>query len=122
MAARMSINQCLMNRRVEFSLNLDNPPEAALYGALTELLRHRRAGEVIRQALTAYLFAESHPRPTKPPARSQVHTQSMMTGVVDEQVREPKDDHEAADTAELDGVKPDLADLERARGRHGGAE
>lgn len=45
-----------MNRRVEFSLNMDNPSEAALYDALSDLLRHRRAGEVIRHALSAYLF------------------------------------------------------------------
>ena len=75
-----------MNRRVEFSLNLDNPPEAALYDALTELLRHRRAGEVIRQALTAYLFAESHPQPTKLPMRSLENYQPAVTGAVDEHV------------------------------------
>ncbi len=45
-----------MIRRIEFTLNLDNPSEAALYEALTDLLRHRRAGEVIRQALTAHFF------------------------------------------------------------------
>jgi len=50
-----------MNRRVEFSLNMDNPQEAALYDALASLLRHRRAGEVIRQALSAYLFTDTHP-------------------------------------------------------------
>ena len=76
-----------MNRRVEFSLNLDNPPEAALYEALTELLRHRRAGEVIRQALTAYLFAESHQQPERRPARSAMPVQQGASiGAVDEQV------------------------------------
>ena len=75
-----------MNRRVEFSLNLDNPPEAALYDALTELLRHRRAGEVIRQALTAYLFAESHPQPIRLPAHSSVPIQPAVIGAVDEHV------------------------------------
>ena len=76
-----------MNRRVEFSLNLDNPPEAALYDALTELLRHRRAGEVIRQALIAYLFAESRPQPGKRPARSTMPIQQgTFTGAVDEQI------------------------------------
>ncbi len=52
-----------MNRRVEFSLNMDNPQEAALYDALADLLRHRRAGEVIRQALVSYLFRDTHPAP-----------------------------------------------------------
>jgi hypothetical protein len=52
-----------MNRRIEFSLNMDNPQEAALYEALSGLLRHRRAGEVIRQALTAYLFEGTPIRP-----------------------------------------------------------
>lgn len=54
-----------MNRRVEFSLNLDNPSEAALYEALSDLLRHRRAGEVIRHALTAYLFSSTDTVPQR---------------------------------------------------------
>jgi len=54
-----------MNRRVEFSLNMDNPSEAALYEALHDLLRHRRAGEVIRQALSAYLFNDPVGQPSR---------------------------------------------------------
>jgi hypothetical protein len=45
-----------MNRRIEFTLNLDDPQERAIFEALTSALRHRRAGELIRQALNAYLM------------------------------------------------------------------
>jgi hypothetical protein len=47
-----------MNQHMEFSLNMDNPQEAALYDALADPLRHRRAGEVIRQVMLTYLFED----------------------------------------------------------------
>ena len=48
-----------MNRRVEFSLQHGQPSQRRRCTTLlADLLRHRRAGEVIRQALTAYLFAD----------------------------------------------------------------
>ena len=43
-----------MFKRIEFTLNLDDPDEAALYDALRLSLRSRRAGSVIRQALTRF--------------------------------------------------------------------
>jgi len=75
-----------MNRRVEFSLNMDNPQEAALYDLLANLLRHRRAGEVIRQALTAYLFAETRPLAANVSRRADERTLSAAVDAVDEQV------------------------------------
>jgi hypothetical protein len=44
-----------MIKRIEFTLNLDDPHEAALYRALKPSLRYRRAGATIREALQAYL-------------------------------------------------------------------
>lgn len=41
-------------KRIEFTLNLDDPQEAALYRCLKPALRHRRAGAVIRQALNQF--------------------------------------------------------------------
>ncbi len=46
-----------MIKRIEFSLNLDDPREAAIYRALKPSLRYRRAGAVIRQALDSLLVA-----------------------------------------------------------------
>lgn len=46
-----------MFKRIEFTLNMEDPDEAALYHALRPSLRGRRAGAVIRQALTL-LYAE----------------------------------------------------------------
>ena len=43
-----------MFKRIEFTLNLDDPDEAALYYALRPSLRSRRAGSVIRQALARF--------------------------------------------------------------------
>jgi hypothetical protein len=40
-----------MIKRIEFSLNLDDPQEAEIYRALLPSLRYRRAGAVIRNAL-----------------------------------------------------------------------
>jgi hypothetical protein len=47
-----------MIKRIEFSLNLDDPREAAIYRALRPSLRYRRAGAVIRQALDSLLIGE----------------------------------------------------------------
>lgn len=47
----------MMFKRIEFTLNMEDPDEAALYRALRPSLRGRRAGTVIRQALTL-LYAE----------------------------------------------------------------
>jgi len=47
-----------MIKRIEFSLNLDDPREAAIYHALKPSLRYRRAGAVIRQALDSLLISE----------------------------------------------------------------
>jgi hypothetical protein len=47
-----------MIKRIEFSLNLDDPREAAIYRALKPSLRYRRAGAVIRQALDNLLIGE----------------------------------------------------------------
>ncbi len=53
-----------MIKRIEFSLNLDDPREAAIYHALKPALRYRRAGAVIRQALDSLLIAEDvQPQP-----------------------------------------------------------
>lgn len=47
-----------MIKRIEFTLNLDDPQEADIYRALKPSLRYRRAGAVIRQALHVYLRDE----------------------------------------------------------------
>jgi hypothetical protein len=47
-----------MIKRIEFSLNLDDPREAVIYHALKPSLRYRRAGAVIRQALDSLLISE----------------------------------------------------------------
>ncbi len=49
-----------MMKRIEFTLNLDDPTDAFLYEELAGLLRHRRAGNLIRQALAAFLFGNTH--------------------------------------------------------------
>jgi hypothetical protein len=43
-----------MIKRIEFTLNLDDPQEAELFRSLTPSLRYRRAGAVIRHALQQY--------------------------------------------------------------------
>ena len=50
-----------MIKRIEFSLNLEDPREAAIYRALKPSLRYRRAGSVIRQALDSLLITETVP-------------------------------------------------------------
>jgi len=47
-----------MIKRIEFTLNLDDPREAEIYQALKPSLRYRRAGAVIRQALGTFLVTE----------------------------------------------------------------
>lgn len=42
-------------KRVEFVLYLDDPEDEAIYRALKPSLRYRRAGAIIRQALTQHL-------------------------------------------------------------------
>jgi hypothetical protein len=59
-----------MIKRIEFSLNLDDPREATLYHALKPALRYRRAGAVIRQALEHLLLNDDNSSPI-PPASSQ---------------------------------------------------
>lgn len=54
-----------MIKRIEFTLNLDDPQEADIYRALCPSLRYRRAGAVIRQALTRHLVPP-HGKPTAP--------------------------------------------------------
>lgn len=46
-----------MFKRIEFTLNMEDPDEAALYHALRPSLRGRRAGAVIRQALKLHYAA-----------------------------------------------------------------
>ncbi len=52
-----------MIKRIEFTLNLDEPREAAIYQALKVALKRRRAGVLIRQALDNRLLQESHMQP-----------------------------------------------------------
>jgi hypothetical protein len=47
-----------MIKRIEFTLNLDDPGDAELYRALKPSLRYRRAGAVIRLALRRLLLRE----------------------------------------------------------------
>lgn len=44
-----------MIKRIEFTLNLDDPYEAAIYQALRPSLKYRRAGALIRAALNIHL-------------------------------------------------------------------
>lgn len=50
--------ESLMIKRIEFTLNLEDPREARIFHALKPSLRYRRGGAVIRQALGNYLIAE----------------------------------------------------------------
>ena len=47
-----------MLKRIEFSLNLNDPHEARIYRALLPSLRYRRGGAVIRQALGDFFDEE----------------------------------------------------------------
>lgn len=55
-----------MIKRVEFTLNLEDPREAAIYRALHPSIRYRRAGAVIRQALIEFLKTDSPALPIRP--------------------------------------------------------
>ena len=50
-----------MIKRIEFSLNLEDPQEAKIYRALQPSLRYRRAGAVIRQALGTFFVIDEAP-------------------------------------------------------------
>jgi hypothetical protein len=52
-----------MNRRVEFTLKLDDPIQRAIYETLSAALRDRRAGELIRNALAAFLLTDYRQTP-----------------------------------------------------------
>lgn len=51
-----------MFKRIEFSLNLNDPHEARIYRALLPSLRYRRGGVVIRQALGTFFDAHEPPQ------------------------------------------------------------
>jgi hypothetical protein len=51
-----------MIKRIEFTLNLEDPNEAAIYHELSLSLRYRRGGAVIRQALKDYLVGHAKNR------------------------------------------------------------
>jgi len=51
-----------MIKRIEFTLNLDDPHEAAIYQALRPSLKYRRAGAIIRAALNAHLVQSENSR------------------------------------------------------------
>ncbi len=53
-----------MLKRIEFSLNLNDPYEARIYRALQPSLRYRRGGAIIRQALGD--FFETDEKPSRP--------------------------------------------------------
>ncbi len=66
-----------MIKRIEFSLNLDDPREAAIYRALKPSLRYRRAGAVIRQALDSLLISEDvQPKPQLSAKQENQHEQA----------------------------------------------
>jgi hypothetical protein len=52
-----------MFKRIEFSLNLNDPQEAHIYRALLPSLRYRRGGAVIRQALGDFFETGEQSRP-----------------------------------------------------------
>lgn len=64
-----------MIKRIEFTLNLDDPREAAIYQALHPSLRYRRAGAVIRQALGIFLILDVPARESQPFSISQLPLQ-----------------------------------------------
>jgi hypothetical protein len=59
-----------MIKRIEFTLNLDDPREAAIYRALKPSLRYRRAGAVIRESLITTLKTDEPHSATKPVSAS----------------------------------------------------
>jgi hypothetical protein len=56
-----------MIRRIEFTLDMDDPLDAAIYKALSGDSKRRRAASTIRQALAAYLLGGSKSSPVRPP-------------------------------------------------------
>ncbi len=54
-----------MLKRIEFSLNLNDPHEARIYRALLPALRYRRGGAVIRQALGTFFETTEPPHPAR---------------------------------------------------------
>lgn len=69
-----------MIKRIEFSLNLDDPQEAKIYRALRPSLHYRRGGAVIRQALRAFLTPHDQPL-----AQEHNETGISVQEIVDEQ-------------------------------------
>jgi hypothetical protein len=66
-----------MIKRIEFSLNLADPREAAIYHALKPSLRYRRAGAIIRQALDSLLIGEDvQPKPQLSAKQEKKHEQA----------------------------------------------
>jgi len=53
-----------MIKRIEFTLNLDDPHEAAIYQALRPSIKYRRAGAIIRAALNSHLVKPETVRAT----------------------------------------------------------
>jgi hypothetical protein len=51
-----------MIKRIEFSLNLEEPQEAHIYRALLPSLRYRRGGAIIRQALGMFFADDEQPQ------------------------------------------------------------
>ena len=64
-----------MLKRIEFSLNLNDPHEARIYRALLPSLRYRRGGAVIRQALGDFFDTEETPPTAQAVAISRSHIQ-----------------------------------------------
>ncbi|MCC7208147.1 MAG: hypothetical protein IT323_12635 [Anaerolineae bacterium] len=66
-----------MIKRIEFTLNLADPRDEAIYRALVPSLRYRRAGALIRQALGVFLSSNARP-PVQPhsPQERKLHEQS----------------------------------------------
>ena len=59
-----------MIKRIELTLNLDDPREAAIYHALKPSLHYRRAGATIREALNIYLMPQNKAHePMQPSAK-----------------------------------------------------
>ncbi len=83
-----------MMKRIEFTLNLDDPTDAFLYEDLAGLLRHRRAGNLIRQALAAFLFGDT--RLSSSPQRVR-----PIASRPNEQLAQPDDQTDADTTRQL---------------------
>jgi hypothetical protein len=64
-----------MFKRIEFSLNLNDPQEARIYRALLPSLRYRRGGAVIRQALGDFFDEEETPPTAQAVGVSRLYSQ-----------------------------------------------